>query len=111
MKGLFFDPRTKLALMLLCVFCAMAAPNLWFQMALVGLIAMFALLCGRGRYALRGAAAYGLICLFTVWCMGALQGVWRAMFIAFLGLVHKVYACGLLAGVKKIFPSRKKTSA
>ncbi len=99
MKGLFFDPRTKLALMLLCVFCAMAAPNLWFQMALVGLIAVFALLCGRGRYALRGAAAYGLICLFTVWCMGALQGVWRAVFIAFLGLVHKVYACGLLAGV------------
>lgn len=31
--------------------------------------------------------------------MGVLHGTWRTMFVAFLGLVHKVYACGLLAGL------------
>ena len=43
--------------------------------------------------------SYGLICVFTLWCMGTLSGTWRAMFVAFLGLVHKVYACGMLAGL------------
>ena len=31
--------------------------------------------------------------------MGVLHGTWRTMFVAFLGLVHKVYACGMLAGL------------
>ena len=31
--------------------------------------------------------------------MGAQSGTWRAMFVAFLGLVHKVYACGMLPGL------------
>ena len=99
MKPLHLDPRTKLVLILTCVFCAMFAPNLYFQFALVALIAALAALCGKGRCALRGLIAYALICAFTVWCMGAVTGTWRTMFTAFLGLVHKVYACGLLAGV------------
>ena len=28
-----------------------------------------------------------------------MTGTWRTMFVAFLGLVHKVYACGMLAGL------------
>ena len=94
-----FDPRTKLALLLICVLCASLAPGLGFQIALVLLISLFAAICGMRRYALRGVLAYALICLFTRWCMGALTGTWRTMFVAFLGLVHKVYACGMLAGV------------
>ena len=31
--------------------------------------------------------------------MGVMTGTWRTMFVAFLGLVHKVYACGMLAGL------------
>ena len=58
----------------------------------------FSALCGRWRYALRGILAYGLLCAFTLWCAGSLSGTWRTMFVAFLGLVHKVYACGMLAG-------------
>lgn len=58
----------------------------------------FSALCGRWRYALRGILAYGLLCAFTLWCVGSLSGTWRTMFVAFLGLVHKVYACGMLAG-------------
>ncbi len=99
MKPLHLDPRTKLLLILLCVLSAMSAPSLYFQFALAALIGVLSALCGRWRYALRGIIAYALICMFTVWCMGVLHGTWRAMFVAFLGLVHKVYACGMLAGL------------
>lgn len=99
MSALHLDPRTKLVLILLCVISAMLAPDLAFQLALVALIGLLSVLCGKWRYALRGIIAYALICAFTVWCMGVLHGTWRTMFVAFLGLVHKVYACGMLAGL------------
>ena len=93
------DPRTKLFLILLCVLSAVFAPNLYFQFVLVTFIGLLAAVNGKWRYALRGIFAYALICAFTVWCMGVLTGTWRTMFVAFLGLVHKVYACGMLAGL------------
>lgn len=93
------DPRTKLLLILLCVLSAMAAPSLYFQFTLVALIGLLSALSGRWQHALRGIIAYALICAFTVWCIGVLRGTWRTMFVAFLGLVHKVYACGMLAGL------------
>ena len=96
---LHLDPRTKLFLILLCVLIAAFAPNLYFQFTLVALIGLLAALCGKWRYALRGILIYALICVFTVWCTGVLTGTWRTMFVAFLGLVHKVYACGMLAGL------------
>lgn len=99
MKLLYLDPRTKLFLILLCVLSAMFAPNLYFQFALVAVIGLLAALCGKWQYALRGILAYALICAFTVWCMGVMADTWRTMFVAFLGLIHKVYACGMLAGL------------
>lgn len=99
MTPLRLDPRTKLFLILICVLSAMFAPNLYFQLALVTLIGLLAVLSGKWRYALRGIVVYALICAFTVWCMGVFGGTWRTMFVAFLGLVHKVYACGMLAGI------------
>ncbi len=99
MKPLHLDPRTKLFLILLCVFCAMFAPNLYFQFALVTFIGLLAVFSGKWQYALRGIIVYALICAFTVWCMNVVTGTWRTMFVAFLGLVHKVYACGMLAGI------------
>ncbi len=99
MKPLHLDPRTKLFLILLCVLSAMLAPDLYFQFALAILIGLLAALCGKWRYALRGILTYALICAFTVWCMRVLTGTWQTMFVAFLGLVHKVYACGMLAGL------------
>ena len=93
------DPRTNLFLILLCVLSAVFAPNLYFQFVLVTFIGLLAAVNGKWRYALRGIFAYALICAFTVWCMGVLTGTWRTMFVAFLGLVHKVYACGMLAGL------------
>lgn len=99
MNALHLDPRTKLLLILLCVLCAMFSPNMAFQFALVCFIGLLAVLCGKWQYALRGVFIYALICVFTAWCMGAVSGVWQTMFVAFLGLVHKVYACGMLAGI------------
>ena len=99
MKPLHLDPRAKLFLILLCVLSSMLAPNLYFQLALATLTGLLAVLCGKWRYALRGIAAYALICAFTLWCTGVMRGTWRTMFAAFLGLVHKVYACGMLAGL------------
>ena len=99
MRMIHLDPRTKLFLILLCVLSAMFAPNLYFQFILVILIGVLAVLSGKWRYALRGILVYALICIFTIWCMRIMTGTWRTMFVAFLGLVHKVYACGMLAGV------------
>ena len=99
MKPLRLDPRTKSVLILLCVFCAMFAPDLYFQFALVALIGLLAAVSGKVLYALRGIIVYALICAFTVWCMDAITGTMHTMFVAFLGLVHKVYACGMLAGI------------
>ena len=99
MMPLHLDPRTKLFLILLCVLSAMFAPDLRFQFTLTVLIGLLAVLSGKWRYALRGILAYALICAFTVWCIGIMTGTWRTMFVAFLGLVHKVYACGMLAGL------------
>ena len=93
------DPRTKLFLILLCVLSSMFAPDLYFQFVLTALIGLLAAFCGKWRYALRGVMVYALICLFTVWSMQVMTATWRTMFVAFLGLVHKVYACGMLAGL------------
>ncbi len=93
------DPRTKLFLILLCVLSSMFAPDLYFQFVLTALIGLLAAFCGKWQYALRGVMVYALICLFTVWSMQVMTGTWRTMFVAFLGLVHKVYACGMLAGL------------
>lgn len=65
-------------------------------MTFIGLLAASS---GKWQYALCGIIAYGLVCAFTIWCMGVLTGTWRTMFVAFLGLIHKVYACGMLAGL------------
>ncbi len=99
MKPLYLDPRTKMILILMCVLCAMFAPNLNFQLALVAFIALLGAAGGKWKFALRGMIVYVWICVFTVWSMGVLTGTWRTMFVAFLGLVHKVYACGILAGI------------
>ncbi len=93
------DPRTKLFLILLCVLSSMFAPDLYFQFVLTALIGLLAAFCRKWQYALRGVMVYALICLFTVWNMQVMTGTWRTMFVAFLGLVHKVYACGMLAGL------------
>jgi energy-coupling factor transport system permease protein len=98
-KGLWLDPRTKILLLLLCVLSAMVAPSLQYELGLVLAIGFLGVCCGRWKYAVKGVLLYFLIYLFTVWVMGSASGGLRAMFVAFLGLVHKVYPCGMLSGI------------
>lgn len=98
-NGLWFDPRAKLVLTVMCVLCSMFAPSLTYQFALVLLIAVFGALCGKWSYSAKAVCSYVLVCALTVWVMTAMTGMLRTSFIAFLGLFHKVFACGMLAGI------------
>lgn len=98
-KGFWLDPRVKLLLIFICVLASMFAPSLVYQFCLVILIAALAGCFGKWKYAIVGASFYTLIYLFTIWTTAEMTGTLRTMFIAFLGLFHKVYACGMLAGI------------
>ena len=92
-KGLWLDPRAKLFLILMCVLCSMFAPSLSYQFALVLLIAVLGVLCGKWKYSIKGVCFYAVVCVLTVWIMAAMTGTLRTMFVAFLGLYHKQHPC------------------
>lgn len=96
--GLWIDPRTKILLLFLCVLSATMAPSLLYEMLLVLLVACFGIACRKVRYSIAGALAYIVIYFIT---LGTLQlhGSLQIMLVAFLGLVHKVYPCGILSGI------------
>lgn len=98
-EELWLDPRTKLFLIVICVLASMFAPSLTYQIGLVLLIAGLGVCFEKWRYAVGGILFYILVCAFTVWTLANLNGTLRTMFIAFLGLFHKVYACGMLSGI------------
>lgn len=99
LRWLRLDPRAKLLLLLLCVLSAMTAPTLRYELVLVVMIGILSALCGKVQYAVKSVLFYMLIYIFTVWSMESMTGSLRTMFIAFLGLFHKVYPCGMLAGM------------
>ena len=96
--GLWVDPRTKIMLLLLCVLSASMAPSLFYEILLVGLVALFGLVSGKFRYALIGMAVYFVFYFLTLATM-QLHGTLQVMLVAFFGLVHKVYPCGFLSGI------------
>lgn len=98
-KGFWFDPRTKILLLLICVFAAMMAPSLSYEFGLISIIGIFGILCGRWRQVTKGILFYAFIYLFTIWAMGNMEGTLRTSFVAFLGLFHKVYPCGMMSGL------------
>ena len=97
-SGLWIDPRTKIVLLLLCVLAAAMAPSLFYEILLVGLVAVFGLVSGRIRYALIGMIVYMFFYFLTLATM-RLHGSVQVMLVAFFGLVHKVYPCGFLSGI------------
>lgn len=99
MKALHFDPRTKLMLMIICVLSATLSPALHYEAGLILLIMLFGLVCGKPRYSLLCAFCYGVIFALTLFTRDMLTGTVRTMLIAFLGLVHKVYPCSMMAGL------------
>ncbi len=78
---------------------SMFAPSLAYQFVLVMLIAVLGAFFGKWKYVIKAVCFYAVICALTVWIMAEMTGTLRTMFIAFLGLFHKVYACGTLAGI------------
>lgn len=98
-RGLCFDPRAKGLLLLLCVLASATAPSLTYELGLVLLIALFGLISGKGRYALGGLMVYTVFYLLTTVALGGTAAPLQVTLIAFLGLVHKVYPCGFLAGI------------
>ena len=77
----------------------MMAPSLLYELGLVVLIGLLGVCFGKWKYAWKGVLFYALIVLLTIWIMDTMTGTWRTMFIAFLGLFHKVYPCGMLSGI------------
>lgn len=96
--GLWIDPRTKIALLLLCVLSAAMAPSLLYEMLLVFLAALYGIACRKTGYSIVAAMAYIVIYFLTIGVL-QLHGPLQVMLIAFLGLVHKVYPAGMLAGI------------
>lgn len=96
--GLWIDPRTKVVILLLCVLSATMAPSMRYEMLLVLLIACFGIACRKVRYSVIGALVYAAIYFITIAALNT-HGSVQVMLIAFLGLVHKVYPCGILSGI------------
>lgn len=106
-KVIWIDPRTKLLLLLLCVLSAMMAPSLNYELGLIILIALLGIISGKWRYSLIFSVLYFVIYLITETVVNMDEGTLRTMLIAFLGLFHKIYPCGMLSG---IFISTTKVS-
>jgi energy-coupling factor transport system permease protein len=98
-KGIRLDPRVKLTVLFLCVLSTVIAPSLPYGLGLVALIAILGALCGRIRYALIAVLAYAVFYALTITALGSMTGSLRTTLIAFFGLVHKVYPCGMLSGI------------
>lgn len=96
--GIWLDPRTKILLLLLCVLSAAMAPSLFYELLLVMLAACYGIVCRKVRYSLTSAAVYVVLYFLTLAAL-ELHGSVQVMLIAFFGLVHKVYPCGILAGI------------
>ena len=93
------DPRTKLALIALVAVAVFVSPGLWYEAALMALVALLALVLGRARIAgatVAVAVAFGA-CSVGVACLEA--GVVQTMLAAFLMFVRKVLPCGMLAAL------------
>lgn len=95
----FLDPRTKLFLLLMVILSTSMAPSLSYELCLVALIAVTGILCGRIYESLLAAAVYGAFYWLTILVLGVMHGGLQTTMIAFLGLVHKVYPCGMMAGI------------
>ena len=98
-KEILFDPRTKFLILLICVLSATMAPNLMYELGLVLLISVFAFICGKTNMAIYGTIVYVIFYLLTMLVITHTSESTQATLLAFLGLVHKVYPCGLIGGI------------
>lgn len=97
--GIQFDPRTKILLLLLCVFSVSMAPNLEYVLGLILLIAIFAMLCKIISVAIYGLVIYLVFYSLSLVALAYLDGFIQTALIAFLGLVFKIYPCAFICNV------------
>lgn len=98
-KGLWFDPRSKIFLLLTCVLAAATAPNLTYELGLVLLIAVFALACGKVHITIWGLAVYAILYLLSMAAISYASASAQAILLAFFGLVHKVFPCWFIGEI------------
>lgn len=97
--GICFDPRAKVLLLIISMIIATTAPSLSYECALILLIAVMGILCGKVRYSIIGTIVFLVLYLFTTLYLGNVTGTAYTLFTAWLSLVFKVYPCGMLAGI------------
>lgn len=93
------DPRTKLALIALVAVAVFVSPGLWYEAALMALVALLALVLGRARIA---GATVAVAAVFGACSLGVAHleaGVVQTMLASFLMFVRKVLPCGMLAAL------------
>ena len=56
--GICFDPRTKVLLLIISMIIATTAPSLSYECALILLIAVMGILCGKVRYSIIGTIVF-----------------------------------------------------
>ena len=86
-------------LLIISMIIATTAPSLSYECALILLIAVMGILCGKVRYSIIGTIVFLVLYLFTTLYLGNVTGTAYTMFTAWLSLVFKVYPCGMLAGI------------
>lgn len=92
------DPRTKLCLLFLCVLASLLAPSLKYELCLVIVICLLGIYQRVVRYTIISFLIYLMIYGVTM-VMIEMKGSFQVALIAFFGLVHKVYPCGILSGI------------
>ena len=98
-KWLWIDPRSKMLILLICVVAATTAPNLTYEMGLVLIIAVFALLSGKIRLAIIGTIGYVFFYAISMLAVARASEALQTTLLAFLGMVHKIYPCGFMGGI------------
>ena len=72
--GICFDPRTKVLLLIISMIIATTAPSLSYECALILLIAVMGVLCGKVRYSIIGTIVFLVLYLFTTLYLGNVTG-------------------------------------
>lgn len=99
LNSIWIDPRTKIVMLIICIIAATNSPSLAYNMGLVTLIALIGILFKKYKYSISLLVIYLIICKISFEVSIMNSNMFKTSILAFLGLFHKVYACGMLSGI------------
>ena len=99
LDAIWIDPRTKIVMLIICIIAATNSPSLTYNMGLVTLIALIGILFKKYKYSISLLVIYLIICKISFEVSIMNSNMFKTSILAFLGLFHKVYACGMLSGI------------